>query len=692
MISVATLLVALIGAPQPHRCGLTALFPEASSGTKSDKRAVDFRAIRTKFAANTQGTRLLRTRHLAVWYKVGNDSDALSPSLASIPANDTVPVAVREIATAMEQAWSYYVDTLGMLPPLPSSAPGVIAEAPPAGLYPVEICRPERALSSSRWGDKFFGLTLPDPASLQNSRIFVSSRIIGLSWSYALESGGTFHMNYAANLASWRAALRATAVHELFHAVQFRYETSLLHFLFESSAVAMEDAVLPDVDDHLYYISQLYGFNDAKTNTRPLLTTTEGDAYRHGFYVMGLMQDAGPGIMRRLWEDRAKRSNSGRSTILGTLRDNLATTPLPLRESVIRYGQRMLVAGTRRGWTSRWDTIPDFHVWDRAEIAPVLDSILTTPVVGANSWPLGPGELRSLADPPIDGDLRVTWLPTGGAFLVRIDSTSTGFVRQTFAPGITSIPASRRKSSLWIVGSDGTDPSNPTTASYADATANLSFTKSNPAIPRTDTCLLRKAFAAKGKDSLVLRGCPTSSHASYEMDAIFDTLPVSDALRDSLAIHGRALILSSSPAISLRDASLSVPGTWKFAYQRDGARWKRIALRNTGSSTLLSWSSLAVADSFTILLSSQATSTVPFPNPSLGDQPVTFPLGTDLEGLKLSIFAADGSLVRQWGQTELSFNTVWNLRNLYGYRVRPGVYTWVLSGSRNERGRLLIAR
>lgn len=689
MISVAALLIALFGAPDIHRCGLSALQYEASSGAKSEM-GVSPAINRSTVAANTKGSRLLRTQHMAIWYKIGNDSDAITPALATIPATDTVPTMVREIAIALEQAWTYYVDTLGMLPPLPSSAPGVIAEAPPAGLYPVEICRAERA-SPGAIGS-YFGLARYDQTEKHPSRLFIASKVLGTGWSYLLQSGGTYNVNYSANLTSWRKALQATAAHELFHAVQFRYETNLSHFLFEASAVAVEDAVLPDVDDHLYYLSQLFGFNQDKYRTLPFMQTDLNDAYRHALYVMGIMQDAGPGILRTLWEDRATRSNSDRTTILATLRDNLAKTPLPLRESVIRYGQRILVAGNRRGWTTRWDTIPTFHPWDRAALSPILDSILKRPVVGTNSWTLGPGELRFLSDPPITGDLRVTWLPTGGAFLVRLDSTSDGFIRQTFAPGITSIPASRRKSSLWIVGSDGTDPSNPTATSYTNATANLSFKQSSPAIPSTDSCLLRQSFPQLSGDSIVLQGCPTSSHPSYEMDATIDTLPASDALRDSLAIHGKALVLSSNPTLSLRNATLSIPGRWKFAYQREGASWKRLPLRASGTRSVLSWANITIADSFSLLLTSQSTGTAPFPNPSRDDQPITFPLGNELENLKLSIFASDGSLVRQWGATELSFNTVWNLRNLYGYRVRPGVYTWVLSGSRSERGRLLIAR
>lgn len=690
MISLFPLLLSLQAEASVPRCGLAALHPPEGTTGNPVAMGAYLESIRSKRSANTVGTRLLRTRHFAIWYKLGSDSDAIEPALATIPASDSAPTLVRTIGDALEKAYSFYVDTLGMLPPLPSSDAGVIAEAPPTGLYPVEICRPEQAITPTP-PPGYFGVTIPQSSNLQASRIFISSKVVGKGWNYRLDTGGTFNVDYT-NLASWLNAMEATAVHELFHAVQFRYETNLLHFLFESSAVAMEDAVLPDVDDHLYYLAQLYGYvSDEKTI--PMLKSCTTESYRHGLYVMGLMQDAGRSIVRKLWEDRGRNPNTSFGTILGTLRDNLPVNGLTYRESMIRYGQRMLIGGRRSNWTDRWDTIPPFDPWNRADHSPNLDKILVHPVAGNNSWPLGPGEIKLLADPPITGNLRVTWIPTGGAFLARVDSIAgAGFIRETFPPGISTIPASRRKSSLWILGSDGTDPANPTSVAYANATANLTFKQSDPAVPSSDSCHLRETFADPSGDSLVLTGCPTTTATAYEMDATLDTLPATEAIRDSIARHGKAWVLSSSPALSLRNASLSVPGRWKFAYARTGSTWKRISLRESGNRSILTWSELAIADSLPVFLSSQSVATAPFPNPSLDDQPVTFPLGADLDGLKLSIFAADGSLVRHWGSSELSFNTIWNLRNQYGFRVRPGVYTWVLSGSRSERGRLLVGR
>ena len=358
MISIFVILATLQAAPEVHRCGLSAIVPsmqtELATGISMQNT---LRSIRSSRAANTTGTRLFTTSHFAIWYKLGIDADSLEAPWNRIPAKDSVPTLVRSIGIALEKGWSYYVDTLGMHPPLTSSDDGVIAGDPPSGLYPVEICRPERALSSLYWNNSYYGLALQDPDNLAASRLFLSAKVAGSGWKYPLETGGLLNMDYTAS-DNWLKALQATAVHELFHAVEFRYETNLSHFLFEASSIAMEDLVLPDVEDHLYYLSALYGYNDSSSTT-PMLQAFSGSAYRHALYMMGLVQDVGRDIIPKLWIDRAGRGSTGRGSILGTMRGNTTSaTSFSWRESMIRYGQRILVAGKRRNWTEHWDAIP----------------------------------------------------------------------------------------------------------------------------------------------------------------------------------------------------------------------------------------------------------------------------------------------------------------------------------------------
>lgn len=701
MISVFLFLAAFMAAPGSHRCGLSVLASELENGT-----AAGIQAMRADRTADTAGTRLFPTTHFAIWYKTGTAPDAIRSPWDALPKGDSVPAIIRTLGNALEKAWTYYVDTLGMRPPLASSKDGLIAGAPPAGLYPVEICRPERIYDASHWQDTlYYGLAQPvgnDGAS----RLFLTSRAFNsptYSWSYPLDVGGTFSMDYSQG-DNWPNALQATAVHELFHAVEFRYETSLTHFLFESSSIAMEAMVLPSIKDHMYYFAPLFGYGpDSKNPTVPMLQSSSTESYRHAIYMTGLMHDAGRDIMSKLWLDRASRGGSGRGTILATMRDNLSSR-YSLRESMIRYGMRVLLSGRLRNHAARWDTIPDYSPWENAALAPSSSKLLTTPQVGSNTWSsLGAGELKFLSDPAIAGDLQVTWLPTNGAFLARIDSTASGFVRETLPAGITIIPASRRESSLWIVGSDGSSSSDSSAASYVSASATLSFRKSAPVVPEDDLVRasfsdateandsISRIFGSSTGDSIVLKGYQNTSHLSYIVQLLFK--PADDSLGIDLARGGTSFSFSSSPTLFLRNAELSTPSTrWRYAYLRRNGTWTRLATRRSDGRTVVSIPSLTVGSECQFILSSQSVATEPFPNPSTGDAPVVFPLGGDRSGLKLSIFAADGSLVRQWGSSELSFNTVWDLRNQYGYRVRPGVYTWVLWGSRDERGRILVGR
>ncbi|MBI4690026.1 MAG: hypothetical protein HY754_07135 [Nitrospirae bacterium] len=64
---------------------------------------------------------------------------------------------------------------------------------------------------------------------------------------------------------SQKGAMKVTAAHEFFHAIQFRYGVSSSNYWWmEATATWMEDAVYPSVNDYLNYIGQRY--NDANDN------------------------------------------------------------------------------------------------------------------------------------------------------------------------------------------------------------------------------------------------------------------------------------------------------------------------------------------------------------------------------------------------------------------------------------------
>jgi len=674
--------------PTEHRCGLAALQTEQlhlfAAGALASTRAVD---------ASTSLS--FETEHFILWYRTGNDSDALESPWNLVATGETVPLMVRTIAADLEKSWRLVVDTLGMRLPLPAAKGFVIGGSTPSGKYPIEFCRPERALGKEYWTSSFYGLTNPVSGDPERSGILLSSKIRDKGWSYAMETGGTLAADYRSGN-DWLSAMRATAVHELQHAVQFRYEHSLRHFLFEASAVAMEDRVLPEVKDHLTYLSTLY---NAPYQTLGLLSPQciSDRAYRHGLYVMGLFDDHGLATYRDLWDDRSRRAGEDPygTTILATMRSILPETPFSWKESLIRYGMRQILAGKRKDWGTAWTAAPPFVPWDNRGVAPVPAMVADAPAAG--TWldrTLEGGELVFLRDPSLSGDLLVNLVADDGVFLTRLDSTSTGFVREDYGPGKHLVRASSRRSSWWILGADGASALAPNPDRASSLSAHLSFERAPVPVAATAGAPFRYVFP----DGQVLTGIPVLT------DSVLPVLdsgrsPTLDPDGQLLAAKGSVWSLADARGrLRLRGAELlfpSLPGPNVF--QRDGVSWSQIPSRVSLDTLRAAWGSLDLSTPRTLIATAAGLAAARMgkvhPNPSTDDDPIRFEVLGDTRDLRLIVLAADGSLVRHWSGEELGQNLRWDLRNDQGHRVRPGVYTWILQGSgTRERGRLLIAR
>lgn len=689
------------------RCGLTLI-------QESDQ--ADFAlGLATRIARPSATNAILhKTEHFAIWYKLGNDLDSLEAPWNAIPAGDSVPTIVRAVGKDMDKAWKYYVDTLGMR--APAAAPTGIAfgGTTPAGLYPVEFCRPGAALNDPRYDTiRVFGLTTSDRSNPERSNVLLSSQVLGSGWNYPLDTGGTLTNNYRIGK-GWVDVMRATAVHELMHACQFRYERSMRHFLFEASAVAMEERVLPDVSDHLQLYAAHYKHLDGiKSPTNGLLVSNTGMAYRHGLYLTGLLDEHGESILHDLWEDRAARwpTDPYGTTILGTMNSTLAGGRGGWRESVIRYGMRILIAGRRRNWGAPWTEPGGFVPWRKAALAPVPAMLVAPPSTAGQwmSWTLTGGDLKFLSDPSIAGDLQVNWIGDSATFLVRLDSTPSGFVRETIPHGTTVIPASRRNKSYWIVGSDGTSAFAPNPNRTTIASASLAFGAPVPAVAAIEGRAFRYVFplAANPRDSKRMVGGQVLEGVSMVTDSVLPVLDSAVFLPDSVLDREGALLARSGTTwllrdsrgkLELRDAKLSFPGHAEpKAYAASGLGWDRLAVANLPDTLRIAWSSLSLEEPTRMILTGRAA--VPpllervYPNPSVQDQPVHFRLSGNTEGVRLTILASDGGLVRTWHGGDLGLEMVWDLRNAQGNLVRPGVYTWILSGpGLSDRGRLLVGR
>jgi hypothetical protein len=84
---------------------------------------------------------------------------------------------------------------------------------------------------------------------------------------------------------SWTASvdtsIKVTVAHEFFHAIQFGYESNDSGFLYEATAVWMEDHRYPGLDDNLQYLPDLFLLPDVALNWDD---QTDGTTYSGHFY------------------------------------------------------------------------------------------------------------------------------------------------------------------------------------------------------------------------------------------------------------------------------------------------------------------------------------------------------------------------------------------------------------------------
>ncbi|HEY1134905.1 MAG TPA: MXAN_6640 family putative metalloprotease, partial [Nocardioides sp.] len=120
-------------------------------------------------------------------------------------------------------------------------------------------------------------------------------------------------------------ALRVTAVHEIFHAIQFGYDLFEDAWLYEATATWMEEVWAPDVNDNRQYLGDgqlarplvpLDAFDDAS-----------GNSYGNWLFFEYLEERFGANVVRAVWEKASATGSVGHHsmfalrTVLSGLRD-----------------------------------------------------------------------------------------------------------------------------------------------------------------------------------------------------------------------------------------------------------------------------------------------------------------------------------------------------------------------------------
>ena len=188
----------------------------------------------------------------------------------------TIPAYVDTLAKALEDAWNFHIKKTGMHKPLGDTISYHYQKIVEPGLYPVEIVemtlfRDIAFKLRSRCTDGCYAITMPsdekpfsstlliendfkypDPYSPSKDSVIKNEKACYYN-SSSLEMDNKAH-NYS-YAKKWDKALRVTATHELYHAIQVHYQDPQIYtFWFEASAAGVEEVVNPDVDDYIQYI------------------------------------------------------------------------------------------------------------------------------------------------------------------------------------------------------------------------------------------------------------------------------------------------------------------------------------------------------------------------------------------------------------------------------------------------------
>ena len=189
-----------------------------------------------------------------------------------IDPSDGIPDYVNRCAEIFDYCWSVEVDTMGYDAPPPDEFYGGDAR------YDVYLQHYEGA----------YGVTFPENPSDQypgrtawTSYIFIDPTYDGFGYPDRTDP------------------LSVTSAHELFHAIQFAYNTWAGVWVMEISSVWMEDVIYDDINDYLNYLDSFFpqpqvSLDDSEDSYHP---------YASCVWAFYLTENYGVNIIRQVWEE-----------------------------------------------------------------------------------------------------------------------------------------------------------------------------------------------------------------------------------------------------------------------------------------------------------------------------------------------------------------------------------------------------
>jgi Family of unknown function (DUF6055) len=263
------------------------------------------------------------TAHFCVHY-VTTTADA--PSLADANGNG-IPDYVEQVGAVAEQVYSTENGTLGWRPPKPD---GTLGGDSRTDIYLVDL------------GGQLFGYSAPD--AHQKTRAQSAYLVVDNDYSPS-QFPGTTPTN----------DLEVTLAHEYNHVLQFAYDVDQDLWLYEASAVWMEDHVYPNINDYLRYIKRWV------VRTKVPITSNSIKIYGTAVWNHWLAGRYGDTIVRNFWERAPKLKPRGFS--IGTINAGIHAAMLKAGRSAGRQDfshEFALFAAS----TAEWRTPGDFPYVD----------------------------------------------------------------------------------------------------------------------------------------------------------------------------------------------------------------------------------------------------------------------------------------------------------------------------------------
>ena len=224
--------------------------------------------------------------------------DAVSPTDSN---SNGIPDYVEQMAGVFENVWTQYQTRNYTMPPLDGTAGG----SSKYDVYIGNLTSPQGPL---------YGVAVPDlslgdnPQSNSIIEYTAKTSFMGMNKDYSWAASAT---------QTALDALKVTAAHEFFHAIQFGIETGNTNFLAEATAAWSEDEIYQGIDDNLQYLKSVFNYPDVSLNLNrdfdnaltnpPSPATAAPDYYQHWYgpwiFFRYLTDNTNSDIIRQIYNN-----------------------------------------------------------------------------------------------------------------------------------------------------------------------------------------------------------------------------------------------------------------------------------------------------------------------------------------------------------------------------------------------------